>query len=731
MIGSGGDASSILEQLKNIKSVGVNPVNVAYGILYGVPTPLCRPREEWPLMWSEMEGRIDAFLNAIEHASSTIGLAKRSRIALARLVAEIMLPSEEVAKEQAKRLANAKRAPRAQLSRAKLGETLAYAIELTEPLLDIKTPPGTERLIARVSYAGKDIGQVELPVFNDRVSATTLADAIASQHSWNILGQYLQRTVLTEVTLTEDPDLGLVARRGNVRLAQELWDEKPLQALFDAAGWTVFLQELWGHADWPAWKFYDKSTLAFDDEDATAPPQLVLDGAAIPTIEISHPLPQLVARESDTEAVVNVTIGGASIGLITVKLDNGSATRSMIRMAITEQVGMELAIATVREAIVGHSIDAMSLRDRLRAAVQRNATMATAGMLPRRSARVACNSVSRHADLPVAVLEDVLSAGRAAGESVPAQLPGDSSVIHYAPSLIARPNVAPRVESPTTRKTAFRSAESLEHARSGFVALPPLPQKLKNLARRLLGRPTRSTTTNAQRIDRLPILMYHRVSPTGLDANTRYRVTPKLFEEQLRYLRDAGYATVTPTEWRTSVERRKPLAKKSVLLTFDDGFVDFADFAWPLLKKYGFSATVFLVTDLVGKTNAWDAAAGETLPLMNWATIKRLRSEGCVFGSHTATHQPLTSLTPTEIVRQAARSRATMCRELNENIDTIAYPFGDTDAVVAHLFGAVGYTFGVTCERAQSGLKDSLLSLPRIEIEGDDTLARFQAKLAA
>jgi hypothetical protein len=142
------------------------------------------------------------------------------------------------------------------------------------------------------------------------------------------------------------------------------------------------------------------------------------------------------------------------------------------------------------------------------------------------------------------------------------------------------------------------------------------------------GVPRRNRTTQSVGTDHLPILMYHRVAPAGSPAMHAYRVTPKAFEEQLRYLRDAGYYSIGLEDWWAAMARRKPFSSRAVLVTFDDGYRDFLTYAWPLLKHYGFSATVFLVADEIGKSNRWDRVCGEEVPLLGWQEIRQLQSEG-------------------------------------------------------------------------------------------------------
>jgi peptidoglycan/xylan/chitin deacetylase (PgdA/CDA1 family) len=228
---------------------------------------------------------------------------------------------------------------------------------------------------------------------------------------------------------------------------------------------------------------------------------------------------------------------------------------------------------------------------------------------------------------------------------------------------------------------------------------------------------------------RLPILMYHSVSANGPSGLARYRVTPAVFEEQLQYLRDTGFRSTTLEKWRLAMEAKRPLPGRAVIITFDDGYRDFLTEAWPLLAKYGFSATVFLVAESVGRMNEWDRHYGQEMPLLGWEEIRGLQKEGIEFGSHSLSHRPLTELPIDEVAREAARSKTLLERGLEARIRALAYPYGASDEVIHRLVGACGYRFGLTCRSGPSQFRDSHLALPRIEIKGYDGLQEFAAKV--
>ena len=107
---------------------------------------------------------------------------------------------------------------------------------------------------------------------------------------------------------------------------------------------------------------------------------------------------------------------------------------------------------------------------------------------------------------------------------------------------------------------------------------------------------------------KLPVLLYHHVGHFKPGTYRELTVLPEKFERQIRWLARRGYIGVRPADWLNWVRDGKSLPEKPILLTFDDAYADVAEYALPILRKYGFSGAVFVVTERLGGTNTWDEA---------------------------------------------------------------------------------------------------------------------------
>ncbi len=235
-----------------------------------------------------------------------------------------------------------------------------------------------------------------------------------------------------------------------------------------------------------------------------------------------------------------------------------------------------------------------------------------------------------------------------------------------------------------------------------------------------------STDTN-----HVPVLLYHRVAADGPRSLADYCIAPSLFEEQMRFLRRHGFHTVTSADVEQYRRERRPMRGRPVLITFDDGYRDFYEVAWPILRRFGFTAEVFLPTDLVGGTAGWDSAHGAPADLMNWEEIRRAHAEGVHFGSHLASHALATGMDSETLLLEGVRSRSILERRLGCEVRSVAPPYGACDERVVRVLQSCGFTQIFTTDHELATMDRWSATVPRIAISGQDIIETFAARLGA
>ncbi|MGC2412136.1 MAG: polysaccharide deacetylase family protein [Stellaceae bacterium] len=228
---------------------------------------------------------------------------------------------------------------------------------------------------------------------------------------------------------------------------------------------------------------------------------------------------------------------------------------------------------------------------------------------------------------------------------------------------------------------------------------------------------------------RVPILMYHRIADDGPPELAPYRVSPVAFREQVRFLRDRGFYSISLTDWTFSIVTRRFLPGKPVIITFDDGYRDFFANAWPILKDADYRATIFVVTSKVGGVADWDVGASPAA-LMDWDELRTLQQSGNTIGSHCNVHRDLTRLSDEAIARDGAEARDILRRELGVEVTAVAFPWGASSPHVRRALAKSGYTAGLGVVPRVSSVSDEILNLPRIEIFGGDNLETFARRIA-
>jgi peptidoglycan/xylan/chitin deacetylase (PgdA/CDA1 family) len=231
----------------------------------------------------------------------------------------------------------------------------------------------------------------------------------------------------------------------------------------------------------------------------------------------------------------------------------------------------------------------------------------------------------------------------------------------------------------------------------------------------------------------VPVLTYHSISENLFGKVHPYHQinTPAAtFAMQMRWLRRAGYRTISLSELLDGFDSRQNLAKKFVL-TFDDGYQDFYTEAFPVIRQCGFTATVFLATDRIRDTST----RVEGADYLTWNEVRELHAAGVTFGSHSVTHADLRSLGPEQIEYELGYSKETIEQKIGASVDSFSYPFalpeedGDFIRYLADALENMGYSNGVSSTIGRAKPKDARFFLPRLSVNAWDDVELLRAKV--
>ena len=241
----------------------------------------------------------------------------------------------------------------------------------------------------------------------------------------------------------------------------------------------------------------------------------------------------------------------------------------------------------------------------------------------------------------------------------------------------------------------------------------------------------RLTRTAAARI---PILMYHSIS--DLDESGRgpyYKIgtSPRAFEAQLCFLRTNGYQSIGLQQAVAMMDGTAQGPEKPVVLTFDDGYQDFYTEAFPLLSRFGYSATVFLPTAYIGDV----ALTFNGIECLTWDQVRQLHQAGIEFGSHTVTHPQLYGMSSDQLRKEVGVSKHQIEQKLGESVEAFSYPyaFPETDRqFIGRLRSALeesSYQSGVSTIIGLPKRSDNRLFMKRVPVNSHDDTLFFRAKL--
>ncbi len=214
----------------------------------------------------------------------------------------------------------------------------------------------------------------------------------------------------------------------------------------------------------------------------------------------------------------------------------------------------------------------------------------------------------------------------------------------------------------------------------------------------------------------VPILNYHKVD----DYVHPLSVSPEQFEQQMAYLAQEGYTAITPDQLMENFNYGRRLPTKPILITFDDGYLDNYVNAYPIMKKYGFTGIIFIITDLVSQDSRY----------MNWEQIQEMKNNGFLFGSHTLSHVPLTKVSDERLRRELVESRQLIKNHLGQYPKYFAYPTGAYNRKVQKATREAGYVAAFTIRYGQAGINSDPYGLERIPVfRCPSTQQVFEARL--
>jgi len=235
--------------------------------------------------------------------------------------------------------------------------------------------------------------------------------------------------------------------------------------------------------------------------------------------------------------------------------------------------------------------------------------------------------------------------------------------------------------------------------------------------------PLLPTPDGSTRSARVPILMYHHVGVPPADAGEIRRdlsVSPADFEEQLLYLKQEGYESIGLLDLVLHLTRGEPLPDKPVILTFDDGYRDNYTQAFPLLERYGFAATFFLVTGPIDAANP---------DFLSWDQVQEMHRAGMEFEPHSLDHPDMRDRATEFLVYQVLASKGAIEERTGETCRFFAYPSGRYDEHVIDVLRSADFWGAVLTEQGATHRTGDLFVLRRVRVQAGDGLDAFAVKL--
>ncbi|MCH3965361.1 MAG: polysaccharide deacetylase family protein [Clostridium sp.] len=214
----------------------------------------------------------------------------------------------------------------------------------------------------------------------------------------------------------------------------------------------------------------------------------------------------------------------------------------------------------------------------------------------------------------------------------------------------------------------------------------------------------------------VPVLMYHSID---YEENNELRIPADKFQNHMKYLKDNGYTTLTMDEFYDFMIKNKPVPRKSVLITFDDGYEDNYKNAYPILKKFGFKATIFVITSTVDNDGSY----------LNSSQLKEMSKNGIDIEGHTVNHDDLSKLDYNAQLKTLKDSKSFLEDILNKEVNYVAYPFGRCNGSTVKAAETAGYKMAFTTEGGWANRNQGIYELHRVYMSNNHDMNEFQRRL--
>lgn len=208
----------------------------------------------------------------------------------------------------------------------------------------------------------------------------------------------------------------------------------------------------------------------------------------------------------------------------------------------------------------------------------------------------------------------------------------------------------------------------------------------------------------------VPILMYHHIGNRPSDSSSDLFVSPQTFESHLAWLAEHGFHTVS----LDAFQHPATLSGKPIILTFDDGYQDAYTQAFPLLKRYGFQGTFYIVTNDIGKDG-----------FVTKDELLTMKNDGMTLGSHSLSHPDLTKVSALQARREIYESKKALEQILNTDIQDFCYPSGIFDQNIEEIVENSDYKTAVSTVNDTNATKTNIFRLNRFAIREDTNLESF------